>query len=399
MSIRNGLLALLLEGRAYGNQLRTDFEERTGGTWPLNIGQVYQTLDRLVRDGLVVAEDVRSVDIPVQARSLYRITDAGQAEVMRWFAEPVARGLAPRDELAIKLAVAMCSPRADVSRIIDVQRGATMGALQELTAVKRRQIAADPTRVTRALDAHPRSDDLRHRGRAALARPLRIHTASNSGNGDQGGPAMNGQTTAGSGAPVPVLELVGAWRTHGEGPSAVTALRAVSLTLREGELVAVMGPSGSGKSTLLNLAGGLDQPTQGDVRIGTDSTVGASAAHLAMLRRRHLGFVFQDANLVGSLTAGENVALPRELDGVPVRVARREAEAALAEVGLAGVGPVPRRPVRRAAAARRDRPGAGRWAAAHPGRRAHGRAGHRGRATRSCGSSGHAATLAPRHWW
>ena len=114
MSIRNGLLALLLEGRAYGNQLRTDFEERTGGTWPLNIGQVYQTLDRLVRDGLVVAEDVRSADIPVQARSLYRITDAGQAEVLRWFAEPVARGPAPRDELAIKLAVAMCSPRADV---------------------------------------------------------------------------------------------------------------------------------------------------------------------------------------------------------------------------------------------------------------------------------------------
>jgi DNA-binding PadR family transcriptional regulator len=147
VSIRNGLLALLLEGRAYGNQLRTDFEERTGGSWPLNIGQVYQTLDRLVRDGLVVAEEVRSADIPAQARSLYRITDAGQAEVLRWFAEPVARGPAPRDELAIKLAVAMCSPRADVSRIIDVQRGSTMGALQELTAVKRRQLAVDPTRL------------------------------------------------------------------------------------------------------------------------------------------------------------------------------------------------------------------------------------------------------------
>jgi putative ABC transport system ATP-binding protein len=148
---------------------------------------------------------------------------------------------------------------------------------------------------------------------------------------------MTGPTTAGAQSATTVLELVGAWRTHGQGPTAVTALRDVSLTLREGELVAVMGPSGSGKSTLLNLSGGLDQPTQGDVRIGPDSTVGASAAHLAMVRRRHLGFVFQDANLVGSLTAGENVALPRELDGVPVRVARREARSALAEVGLAGV--------------------------------------------------------------
>ena len=148
---------------------------------------------------------------------------------------------------------------------------------------------------------------------------------------------MTGPTTAGVQTSTTVLELVGAWRTHGEGSTAVTALRGVSLTLTQGELVAIMGPSGSGKSTLLNLAGGLDQPTAGDVRIGPDSTVGAGAGHLAMLRRRHLGFVFQDANLVGSLTAGENVALPRELDGVPVRVARREAQAALAEVGLAGV--------------------------------------------------------------
>ncbi len=87
------------------------------------------------------------VDLPVQARSLYRITDEGQAEVLRWFAEPVLRGPAPRDELAIKLAVAMCSPRADVSRIIDVQRAATMGALHDLTALKRQQLGEDPTRV------------------------------------------------------------------------------------------------------------------------------------------------------------------------------------------------------------------------------------------------------------
>ena len=113
------------------------------------------------------------------------------------------------------------------------------------------------------------------------------------------------------------------------------ALRGVSLGVLPGELVAVMGPSGSGKSTLLHLAGGLDEPTAGTVLVEGTDLGGLSRARLAALRRRSIGYVFQEFNLIPALTAAENVGLPRELDGVRLRDVRREAHAALEEVGLA----------------------------------------------------------------
>ncbi|QPK83792.1 ABC transporter ATP-binding protein [Corynebacterium qintianiae] len=134
------------------------------------------------------------------------------------------------------------------------------------------------------------------------------------------------------------IELVDVTSTFGEGARQVTALRDVSMFLRPGELIAVMGPSGSGKSTLLNVAGLLLKPTSGRVLVGGVDTANLPARKSAELRRTELGFVFQDFNLVPTLTVGENVALPLELDGLPRAQGLELADAALAEVGLEGLG-------------------------------------------------------------
>lgn len=130
----------------------------------------------------------------------------------------------------------------------------------------------------------------------------------------------------------PIVETTDLVRTYGVEPNVVRALDGVSLTVHQGEFVAVMGPSGCGKSTLLNLIGGLDTPTSGGVRIDGDDIAALPDEQLTTLRRRRLGFVFQFFNLIPVLNATENAALPLTLDGAPDADAR--AQEWLRRVGL-----------------------------------------------------------------
>ena len=130
----------------------------------------------------------------------------------------------------------------------------------------------------------------------------------------------------------PALEMVAVTKVYGRGPTEVRALTDVSLTVGRGELVAVMGPSGCGKSTLLHLAGGLEDPTAGAIRVDGLDVPAMTAAERASLRRTEVGYVFQRLNLVPSLTALENVMLPIELKND--RDARHKAQQLLERVGL-----------------------------------------------------------------
>lgn len=131
MSVRQSLLAILAQGPCYGYQLRHEFDRRTGSTWPLNVGQIYNTLERLERDDLV-----RRGDADEQGHVYWEITAQGSAEVEQWLSSPVERPQATRDELAIKLAVASTLPGVDVSEVIQVQRMASLRQLQSLQRAK-----------------------------------------------------------------------------------------------------------------------------------------------------------------------------------------------------------------------------------------------------------------------
>ena len=136
-----------------------------------------------------------------------------------------------------------------------------------------------------------------------------------------------------------VLELEGVSKVYGEGAAEVRALVDVDLSVEPGALVAVMGPSGSGKSTLLTIAGSLEEPSAGEVSVGGARLSAMSRDERARLRRRSVGYVFQDFNLLAGLTAIENVALPLELDGVAARTARVAAMEALERLDVADKAP------------------------------------------------------------
>ena len=131
-----------------------------------------------------------------------------------------------------------------------------------------------------------------------------------------------------------MLELRKISKSYGQGANEVDALTDIDLSVERGSLVAIMGPSGSGKSTLLTIAGSLEEPTSGDVVIDGVRLSGMSRNDKARLRRRSIGYVFQDFNLLAGLTAVENVSLPLELDGVSLKKARSKGMEALERLGL-----------------------------------------------------------------
>lgn len=136
MTVRNSLLALLADHPAHGYGLKSTFEESTAGAWPLNVGQVYTTLARLERDGLVEPEAAGA-----GPRQTWRLTEAGRAALGEWYATPVVEDPPARDELAIKVLLAVAADAVDVSEILQRQRVASLERLQELTRLKAK---ADP---------------------------------------------------------------------------------------------------------------------------------------------------------------------------------------------------------------------------------------------------------------
>ena len=133
MSVGMSLLTILDEGPSYGLRLKQEFESRTGGVWPLNVGQVYTTLDRLERDGLVVGVPEASVE----GQKVHRITDQGRARLREWFDHPAAPGRPPRDELVLKLVMAVRHPGMDAAHVIQTERRGAVELLREFTALKR----------------------------------------------------------------------------------------------------------------------------------------------------------------------------------------------------------------------------------------------------------------------
>lgn len=141
MWIRHGLLALLEAGPRHGSRLRTEFEERTGAAWPLSLGRVRSALGHLERDGLVVREGVDGA-----GRVRYALTEAGRTELRAWYARPVERAGPPREELALKLVLAVAAPGVDVREVVDAQRRYVSEALHDYVRQRAEVLAIPPAR-------------------------------------------------------------------------------------------------------------------------------------------------------------------------------------------------------------------------------------------------------------
>ena len=313
MSVRHALLALLSEGPKYGLQLRHEFEARTGEVWPLNVGQVYTTLQRLERDGLVEADEAD--EGPQRG---YSITAAGSEALTDWLRTPPEMTQPPRDELLIKVLVAVQVPGVDVHEVIQVHRRHLIELMQHYTAVKA-DAAEDDVALALVVDAELFRFEAAVRWLDTAEVRLQHHpvptAAAGAGAGRAG--AAPRRRTPGRAVMSAMLELRQVSKIYGEGATEVHTLRGVDLSVAPGELVAIMGPSGSGKSSLLTIAGSLEDATEGEVFVGGTALSGMSRNDKARLRRRSIGFVFQDFNLLAGLTAAENVAMPLELDGMP----------------------------------------------------------------------------------
>ncbi len=276
---------------------------------------MYTTLQRLERDGLVETDDGAGE----RSRKRYRITSAGEHELADWLRTPPDLVPPPRDELVIKVLVALQIPGTDVHELLQVHRRHVIEAMQRYTHIKA-EAAEDDLALALVADAELfrleaivrwlDAADVRLKQRP-LQRAGRTGRHPSRSNSAYGGLAM---TSA--------LELRRVSKVYGSGPTEVHALRDVDLAVERGELVAIMGPSGSGKSTLLTIAGSLEEATSGEVLVDGVDLATVSRSDRAKLRRRSIGYVFQDFNLLPGLTAVENVTLPLELDGVRARAAR-----------------------------------------------------------------------------
>ena len=336
MSVRNALLALVAQQPAGVYRLKQMFEEQTCGAWPLNIGQVYQTMQRLERDGQVVSHAETNAG---RDSEVFELTDAGRDVLTAWWSTPVPREHPERDELVMKLAVAAADPTVDVEAMIQTQRRSTLGSLRDVTRLK---ASADEGELAWKLilerhifDLEAELNWLDHIESGAVSEAAR-RAAFAAAKGRSGGSRHFGACRGAMSQPAPLpIRMTGVGHEFGANGVRVRALDGIDLEVAPGELLAVMGPSGSGKSTLLSIAGGLERPTHGSVYVNGVDLATLDSVHRAEVRRRSIGYVFQDYNLIPSLSALENVEMPLQLDGVSPSKVREAAMAALEEVGVA----------------------------------------------------------------